>query len=178
MDPRLTTAGAVVAAIALFFALRALLRQARLEPVATLAVAPEHRLELPAGELVLHLAGPFGKRGLGELSFALVDAAGNATPSMPIVMRSSRSSPRWGVLLAVRRFVVASPGACRLTIAGIPADRDLSDCAVVLARPQGAGLAVAIVAVVLSAVALVACTVLSALLWLSPSALAGLQSAT
>jgi hypothetical protein len=54
--PYLTAAGAVLAAIALFFAIRSLIGRARLDALATLPIAPEHRLELPAGELVLHWA--------------------------------------------------------------------------------------------------------------------------
>ena len=166
MDPLSAAAlGAVVAAIALPFAIRALVRRARLDAVATLAVAVDQPVELPAGELVLHLAGPLGKRGLGDLSFTLSDARGAVVAGAPIVLRSTRSSGRWGVLLAVRRFTVPAPGAHRLSIANIAADRDLSDCAIVLARPQGAGLAVAIVAVVVASVALVVCSVLGLVLW-------------
>ena len=169
--------GAIVAAIALSFAVPALIRRARLAPIATVPIEPEHRLDLPAGELVLHLAGPLGQRGLGDLAFTLVDAAGAAVSSQPIVMRTKRSSGRWGVLLAVRRFDVRAAGAHRLTLAGIPAARDLSACAIVLARPQDAGLALSILAVVIAAVTLVACSVLSLILWLSPTASSALQSA-
>jgi hypothetical protein len=171
----LAVTGAVIAAVALFLAVAALLKRARLDPLATLAVAAEHRLRLPAGELVLHLAGPFGKRGLGELSFRLVDSAGNAVPSSPLVVRTRRSTASGSVLLAVRRFVVSAEGAYRLVVTGIAADRDLSDCRIVLAPPQGPGLVIAILGVVAAAVALVVCSVLTLIVWLSPSALSGLQ---
>ena len=166
MDPIFAAAiGAVVAAIALPFAIRALVRRARLDAVATLAVVAEQPVELPAGELVLHLSGPLGKRGLGGLSLALADARGAAVAGAPILVRSSRTSMGGVVLLAVRRFMVPAAGPHRLSIANIPADRDLSDCAIVFARPQGAGLVVAIVAVVIASVALVACSVLGIVLW-------------
>lgn len=161
----LTALGAIVAAVALPFAIRTLIRCARLDTVATVEIAPEHRLELPAGELVLHLAGPLGKRGLGALSFALVDPRGAAVSGAPILMRSRRSSGRWGVLLGVRRFAVPEPGPHRLTVANIPQDGDLSGCAIVLARPQGVGLVLAVLAVVFAGVLLVVSTVLGVLLW-------------
>lgn len=167
----LTVTGAVVAAIALLFAIPALVRRARLVPLATLAIAAEHALDLPAGELVVHLAGPFGKRGLGDLSFTLVDAAGAASTGSAIVMRSTRSSAEGGVLLAVRRFAVAAPGAFRFLVSGIPAARDLADCRIVLARAQGAGLVMSIVGVAAAAVLLLVCTVFSLILWLNPAAM-------
>ena len=174
--PYLTATGAVLAAIALFFAIRSLIGRARLDALATLPIAPEHRLELPAGELVLHLGGRLGQRGLGDLSFELVDGAGGVVSGTPIVVRSRRSSARWGVLLAVRRFHVATTGTHRLRVRNIPTDRDLADCTVVLARPQDAGLVLGILGVVAAGVLLVLCSVLSLVLWLSPSALAVLQT--
>jgi hypothetical protein len=88
-------------------------------------------------------------------------------------MRSTRSSGQWGVLLAVRRFQLATAGICRLRVTGIPAGRDLSDCRIVLARPQDAGLVLSILGVVIAGVMLVVCTVFALILWLSPAALAG-----
>ena len=64
------------------------------------------------------------------------------------MLRSRRSFGLWGVLIAVRRFRVAAGGAHRLKVTGIPTDRDLSDCRVVLAKPQDAGLVLSILGVV------------------------------
>jgi len=166
----LSASGIVVAAIALWFAVAALLRRAGLQTVATLPVAPENRVELPAGELVLHLAGPFGKTGLGGLSFELLDRAGTRVPACSILTRTLRSSTDGNVQLAVRRFTLSTSGDHRLLATGIPRDRHFSDCALVLARPARADLVLAIVAVVVSAVALLVCTVFSLILWLSPEA--------
>src|SRR5688572_3267539 len=167
----LTVTGALAAAIALTFAIPALIRRARIDALATLPVAPVHRLRLPAGDVVLYLAGPLGTIGLGALSFELVDGSGDTMPSTPIVVRSRRSSGRWGVLLAVRRFQVPVGGEYEFHVAKIAADRDLSRCRLVLARPQDAGFALGIIAVVLAAVTLVVCSVLSLILWLSPGAM-------
>ena len=167
----LTVTGALAAAIALTFAIPALIRRARIDALATLPVAPVHRLRLPAGDVVLYLAGPLGTIGLGALSFELVDGSGDMMPSTPIVVRSRRSSGRWGVLLAVRRFQVPVGGEYEFHVAKIAADRDLSRCRLVLARPQDAGFALGIIAVVLAAVTLVVCSVLSLILWLSPGAM-------
>ena len=164
-----TAAGALAGAVALCFAIPALIRRARLDRLATLAIAPEHVVDLPAGEVVVHLAGPLGKRGLGDLSFALVDGAGVAVPGSAIVVRSRRSAAGGGVLLAVRRFALAARGAYRFLVSGIPAERDLSDCRIVLARAQDAGLVASILAVVIAAATFVACSVLSAILWSSPA---------
>ena len=168
----LTAPGALASAIALSFAVPALVRRSRLDALATLTVVPEHRVELPAGDAVLHLAGPLGAVGLGPLSFELFDAAGNSVPSSPVLLRSRRSSDAWGVLLARHRFRVPQPGAYRLRVGGIATGRDLTDCRLVLARPQDVGLALSIVNVVLAAVMLIICSVLSLLLWLTPAAMA------
>ena len=168
----LTVPAALAAATALAFAIPALIRGARLVTLAALVVAPEQRVELPAGEIVLHLAGPFGARGLGALSFELVDAAGHAMPAAPVLMRSRRSSREWGVLLARQRFSVPRAGVYRLRVDGIEAGRDFSACRLLLARPQDTRLVLAILAVVFSAVAFVACSVLSLLLWFLPAAMA------
>lgn len=77
----LTLAGAIAAAIALPFAIRSLIRRARLEALARLPVTREHQVNLPAGDVILHLSGPLGKIGLGHLSFALLDAGGISVPS-------------------------------------------------------------------------------------------------
>jgi hypothetical protein len=166
----LTASGSVVAAVVLWFAIAALRRRGGLNTVATLPVAPENSLQLPAGQLVLHLAGPLGKTGLGQLSFELLDRAGTRVPGRAILTRTLRSSPAGSALLAVRRFAISATGDHRLLAIGISQDRDYSDCAFVLARPGGAGLVLAIVGVVLSAIALLVCTVFSLILWLSPEA--------
>jgi hypothetical protein len=171
-------AGAIVAAIAFVVAIRSLLRRARVDALARLPVTREHRVELPAGEVILHLSGPLGKVGLGRLSFALVDAGGVSLPSSPIVFRARRSTSLRNLMLSVRRFNVPTPGAYRLQVAGIADDRDLSDCGLVLARPQGPMFVLAILAVVFAASALIVFTVLSLLLWLSPEARQALSSAT
>src|SRR5687768_7498941 len=117
----LTLTGALAAAIVLSFAIPALVRRARIDALATLPVAPLHRLDLPTGDLVLYLAGPLGTIGLGALSFELVNARGDMMPSTPIVMRSRRSSGRWGVLLAVRRFRVPVGGEYQFHVGGVAA---------------------------------------------------------
>jgi hypothetical protein len=168
--PYLTLAGAIAAALALLFAIRWLIRRAHIDALARLPIAREHRVELPAGDVILHLSGPLGKIGLGRLSFALVDAGGASVPSAPIVLRTRRSTSLRNLTLSVRRFSVPVAGAYRFQVAGIPPDRDLSDCGLVLARPQGPLLAVAILAVVFTGVMLIVFTVLTLLLWLSPEA--------
>ena len=172
----LTAAGAIAAAIALSFAIPALVRRAKIDALATLLIEPEQQVELPAGDVILHLAGPFGKIGLGSLSFQLISADGRSMPSEVIVFRSRRSSGLWGVLLAVRRFHIEANGEYRLKVTDIPAQRDLTDCRLVLARPQDAGLVLSILGVVVASVVLIVCSVLSLILWLSPAAFA--QSAT
>jgi hypothetical protein len=169
----LTVPAALAAALALAFAIPALVRRARLDTLATLVVAAEQRVELPAGEVVLHLAGPFGAVGLGSLSFDLIAADGTALPTSPVLVRSRRSSREWGVLLARQRFSVPSAGTYRLQVGGIQAaGRDLSRCRLLLARPQDAGLVLGILAVVFSAIAFIACSVLSLLFWFLPAAMA------
>lgn len=168
----LTVPAALAAAAALAFAIPALIRRARLDTLATLVVTAEQRVELPAGEIVLHLAGPFGAVGLGSLSFALAGADGAALPTAPVLARSRRSSREWGVLLARQRFSVPQTGVYRLQVGGIQAGRDLSRCRLLLARPQDARLVLGILAVVFSAVAFIACSVLSLLFWLLPAAMA------
>jgi hypothetical protein len=174
--PYLTLAGAIAAAIALPFAIRSLIRRARLDALARLPLTPEHQFKLPAGDVILHLSGPLGKVGLGRLSFALLDAGGVSMPSAPILLRTRRSTSLRNLTLSVRRFSVPIAGVYRLQVAGIPADRDLPDCGLVLARPQGPVLLLAILGVVLAGVALIACTVLTLLLWLSPEATQALSS--
>src|SRR5688500_431928 len=105
-----TAPAAVAAAAALGFAIPALVRRARLDRLATLAVAVEQPVELPAGEVVMHLAGPFGTTAFGALSFELVDPTGANVASTAILVRSSRSSLDANVLLAVRRFHPPQPG--------------------------------------------------------------------
>ena len=63
----MTVPGALAAAIVPTLAIPALMRRARLHVLATLPVAPEHAVELPAGDAVRHLAGPLGVAGLGSL---------------------------------------------------------------------------------------------------------------
>ncbi|HZF78567.1 MAG TPA: hypothetical protein VEZ89_02140 [Rubrivivax sp.] len=166
----LTVPGALAAATALAFAIPSLVQRARLQALATLAVEPEQEVDLPGGEIVLHLGGPLGTSAFGSLSFDLIDPAGTHVPSAPIVVRSKRSSGAAGVLLAVRRFQLARPGRHRLQVSGIDPRRDLSACRLLLARPQDARLVLNILAVVVSSVALVACSVLSLVLWLGSSA--------
>ena len=165
----LTVPGALAAAMALAFAIPSLVQRARLQALATLAVEPEQEVDLPGGEIVLHLGGPFGTSAFGSLSFDLIDPAGTPVPSAPIVMRSKRSSEAGGVLLAVRRFQLARSGRHRLKVDGLDGRRDLSACRLVLARPQDARLVLSILAVVVSAVTLVACSVLTLVLWLGSS---------
>ncbi len=87
----LTVTGAPAAAIALTFAIPALVRRGRIGALATLPVASLHRLELPAGGVVLQLAGPLGTIGMGALSFELAIYAAAASPddgpgAMPLLM--------------------------------------------------------------------------------------------
>ena len=168
----LTAPGAILAAIALSFAIPALVRRARIDALATLPVAPEQRVELLAGDVILHLSGRLGTTKFASLSFELIDAAGGTVPSRIVVMRSRRSVGLFGVLLAVRRFRVPAAGSYKFRVTGITADRDYSDCRLVFARPQDAGLVLSVIGVVLSAVLLIVCTVLSLILWLSPAAMA------
>jgi hypothetical protein len=174
----LTIAAAIAAAIALPLAIRTLLRKARINPLATLSVAPAHVVDLPYGPIVLHLSGPLGTRKLSRLSFELCTASGAVVPSSAIVVRSGRSSALGRVMLSVRRFQLPVGGSYRLQVDGIDANADLSDCRLVLARPQDAGLALSILGVVATAVVLVVASVLSLILLLSPAALAAPASTT
>jgi hypothetical protein len=92
------------------------------------------------------------------------------------VLRTRRSTSLRNLTLSVRRFSVPVAGAYRLQVSGIPVERDLSDCGLVLARPQGPMLVLAILAVVFAGVALIVFTVLTLLLWLSPEARQALSS--
>jgi hypothetical protein len=174
----ITFAAAIAAAIALPLAIRTLLRKARISPLATLSVAPAHVLDLPSGPVVLHLSGPLGTTKLGGLSFQLCTPDGGAVPSSAIVVRSRRSSALGRVMVSLRRFQLPVAGSYRLQVDGIATNADLSDCRLVLARPQDAGMALSIVGVVVAAVVLVVASVLSLILLLSPAALAAPASTT
>ena len=173
----ITIAAAIAAAIALPPAIRTLLRKARIDPLATLSVAPAHVLDLPSGPVVLHLSGPLGTTKLGGLSFQLCTPDGAVVPSSAIVVRSRRSALR-RVTLSLRRFQLPVAGSYRLQVDGIATNADLSDCRLVLARPQDAGLALSIVGVVVAAVVLVVASVVSLILLLSPAAVAASASTT
>ena len=159
----LLIAVAVLGAIVLAFSIGRLLALVRGSLLARLPTLAEQDVTIASpGSVVLCIEGPhFGTQFAG-VDFAVTDGAGRALPSAPILFRTKVSGFS-RVRLSVRSFEIVRAGRYRLVARGIVPGRDMSDTALVLARPVAGVLVGWILGIVLGGIALVGGGVLTAL---------------
>jgi hypothetical protein len=140
-----------------------LLRVLRESILARLPVVAEQDVRFAAqGPVVLCIEQPHFSMPFTGVGFAMRDDYGHEVPSTPIVFRSKVSGFS-RVRLAVRTFDVPRAGRYRLIASGIAAGRDMSDAALVFARPFVGAMVLCILGIVFGGMALIAGIVLTAL---------------
>ena len=127
--------------------IHALVRMTRGSVVASLPVVAEQSLVLPEpGTYDLHVEGRHVNRDFGKLDFAVVDAGGEAL-RIERLWFGTKVTSFSRVRLQLRRFRVEDAGSVTLRIDGIRPTQD-PDNRIVIARPLGFGMVVAIVAII------------------------------
>ena len=159
----LLVAVAVTGAIVLAVSISRLVAAVRASLIARLPTLAEQDVTIASpGTVVLCIEAPhFGTQFAG-VDFAMRDGTGRELPSVPIVFRTKVSGFS-RVRLSVRSFEIARAGRYRLLARGIAPGRDMSDTALVLARPFAGAMIGWILGIVLGAIGLVGGGVLSAL---------------
>jgi hypothetical protein len=154
---------AVLGAIVLAFSIGRLLAVVRNGLLARLPTLPEQDVRIASpGTVILCIEAPHFGTHFAGVDFAMRDDAGRELPSAPIVFRTKVSGFS-RVRLSVRSFEVARAGRYRLLARGIAPGRDMSDTALVLARPLTAAMVGWILGIVLGGIGLVGGGVLAAL---------------
>lgn len=118
------------------------------------AVAEQDVSFAEAGRVVLCIEQSHFSMSFAGVDFALRDAAGREVPSTMIVFRSKVSGFS-RVRLAVRAFEIPRAGRYRLIASGLAPGRDLSDAAIVFARPFAAAMVLSILGIVFGGFALI-----------------------
>jgi hypothetical protein len=159
----LLVAIAVIGAIVLVVSIARLLAVVRGSVLARLPTLAEQAVPIASpGTVVLCIEAPHFGTHFAGVDFAMRDDAGREVPSVPIVFRAKVSGFS-RVRLSVRSFEIARAGRYRLLARGIAPGRDMSDTALVLARPFTGAMVGWILGIVLGGIALIGGGVLSAL---------------
>jgi hypothetical protein len=156
-------AAAIAGAALVVFSIVRLLRVLRESILARLPAASEQDVRFPAeGPVVLCIEAPHFSTAFAGVDFAMRDDHGHEVPSTPIVFRSKVSGFS-RVRLSVRAFDVPRAGRYRLVASGIAPGRDMSEAAIVFARPFVGAMVLCILGIVFGGMALIAGIVLTAL---------------
>ena len=140
-----------------------LLRVIRESIIARLPAIAEQDVRFAApGSVVLCIEQPHFSMPFAGVDFSMRDDYGHDVPSTPIVFRSTVSGFA-RVRLSLRAFDVPRAGHYRLVASGIAPGRDMSDAAIVFARPFVGAMVLAIFGIVLGGIALIGGTVLASL---------------
>jgi hypothetical protein len=157
-------AGAALLGAALVaYSILRLLRVLRESILARLPALPEQDVRFAAaGTAVLCIEQPHFGMPFAGVDFAMRDDYGHDVPSTPIVFRS-RVSGFSRVRLSVRAFEIPRAGRYRLVASGIAPGRDMSDAAIVFARPFVGAMVACILGITFGGMALIAGVVLTSL---------------
>jgi hypothetical protein len=127
-----------------------------------LPAVPEQDVRFDApGTVVLCIEQPHFGAAFAGVAFSMRDEGGREVPSTPIVFRSKVAGFS-RVRLAVRAFEIARAGRYRLAASGL-AGGDLSDAAIVFAKPFVGAMVVSILGITLGGMALIGGIVLASL---------------
>jgi len=131
--------------------------------LARLPAVSEQDVRFPAaGPVVLCIEAPHFSTAFAGADFTMRDDYGHEVPSTPIVFRSKVSGFS-RVRLSVRAFDVPRAGRYRLVASGIAPGRDMSQAAIVFARPFVGAMVLCILGIVFGGMALIAGIVLTSL---------------
>ena len=159
----LLVAVAVIGAIVLALSISRLLAVVRGSLLARLPTLAEQQVSIAStGTVVLCIEAPHFGTEFAGVDFAMSDSTGRELPSVPIVFRTKVSGFS-RVRLSVRSFGIPGAGRYRLLARGIAPGRDMSDTALVLARPIAGTMIGWILGIVLGGIGLVGGGVLTAL---------------
>jgi hypothetical protein len=115
-----------------------------------------------SGTVVLWIEAPHFSTAFAGVDFGMLDAAGRALATAPILFRT-RVSGASRVRLGLRTFEVPHAGRYRVVASGIPPGRDMSQASLVFARPATGSMIVSILGIVLGGILLIAGGVLTVL---------------
>jgi hypothetical protein len=156
-------AAALLGAGLVVFSIVRLLRVLRESLLARLPAIAEQDVRFAAkGSVVLCIELPHFGTAFAGVDFAMKDDHGHDVPSTPIVFRSKVSGFS-RVRLSVRAFDVPRAGRYRLIASGIAPGRDMSDAAIVFARPFVGAMVLCILGITFGGMALIAGIVLTSL---------------
>lgn len=159
----LTVGLAILGAALLAYAIVRLLAAVRASVIVRLPAVSEQDVTFAqAGQVVLYIETTHLGTAFAGVDFAMRDAGGREVPSAPIIFRTKVSGFS-RVRLSVRAFDIANPGRYRLVATGVAPGRDMSQCALVFARPFVGTMVLWILGIVFGGVALIGGTVLTAL---------------
>ena len=159
----LLEAAALAGAVLLVFSIVRLLRVLRESILARLPAVPEQDVRFAAaGTAVLCIEQPHLGMAFAGVDFSMRDDYGHEVPSTPIVFRSKVSGFS-RVRLSVRAFEIPRSGRYRLVASGIVPGRDMSDAAIVFARPFAGAMVLCILGITFGGMALIGGIVLTSL---------------
>ena len=159
----LLAAAALAGAALVVFSIVRLLRILRESILARLPAVPEQDVRFAAaGTAVLCVEQPHLSSVFFGVDFAMRDDYGHEVPSTPIVFRSKVSGFS-RVRLSVRAFEIPRAGRYRLVASGIAPGRDMSEAAIVFARPFAGAMVLCILGITFGGMALIAGIVLASL---------------
>jgi len=159
----LLEAAAIAGAALVVFSIVRLLRVLRESILARLPAVSEQDVRFPAaGPVVLCIEAPHFSTAFAGVDFTMRDDYGHEVPSTPIVFRSKVSGFS-RVRLSVRAFDVPRAGRYRLVASGLAPGRDMSQAAIVFARPFVGAMVLCILGIVFGGMALIAGIVLTSL---------------
>ena len=159
----LLAAAPFVGAVLVVSSILRLLRVLRDSILARVPAVPEQDVRFPAaGTAVLCIEQPHFGMPFAGVDFTMRDDYGHEVPSTPIVFRSKVSGFS-RVRLSVRAFDVPRAGRYRLVASGIAPGRDMSQAAIVFARPFVGAMVLCILGIVFGGMALIAGIVLTSL---------------
>jgi hypothetical protein len=154
---------ALLGAVLVVFSIVRLLRVLRESILARLPAVPKQDVRFAAaGTAVLCIEQPHLSTAFFGVDFAMRDDYGHDVSSTPIVFRSKVSGFS-RVRLSVRAFEVPRAGRYRLVASGIAPGRDMSEAAIVFARPFAGAMVMCILGITFGGMALIAGIVLTSL---------------
>jgi hypothetical protein len=154
---------ALLGAAVVAFSILRLLRVLRDSILVRLPARPEQDVRFAApGTAVLCIEQPHFAIPFAGVDFSMRDDRGHKVPSAPIVFRS-RVSGFSRVRLSVRAFDIPRAGRYRLVATGIAPGRDMSQSAIVFARPFVGAMVACILGITFGGMLLIAGIVLTGL---------------
>lgn len=154
---------ALLGAVLIVFSIMRLLRVLGESILARLPAVPEQDVRFAAaGTTVLCIEQPHLSTAFTGVDFAMRDDYGHDVPSTSIVFRSKVSGFS-RVRLSLRAFEVPRAGRYRLVASGIAPGRDMSEAAIVFARPFTGAMVLCILGITFGGMALIGGIVLTSL---------------